>query len=151
MPPSRSTGRLVLLCLLVMTAGCTSFLTPGSNSTPTVTAVEPSPLPTVETPVETTSCVCMQSGRFVLTDMYPGPVSVTIYKLTNGEEVVAEGVFTEQYDIKNFDSVMLYGTDYRVVIRVKGEIAWSEVILKHQAYDVLVRSNGTVEGSGATL
>lgn len=141
----------VLLSLLIVTAGCTTFLTPETESTSTATPVEAGPLPTVKTPVETTRCHCVRNGRFELHDMYAGPVSVTIYKLTNGEEVVAEGVFTEQFEIQSFDSVMRYGTDYRVVIRVDGEYAWSEEVPRHRGYEVLVRENGTVEVIGGVI
>lgn len=141
----------VLLILLVVTAGCTTFLTPDAESAPTATPVEASPLPAVETPAETTRCHCVRNGRFELHDMYAGPVSITIYKLTNREEVVAEGVFTEQYEIQSFDSVMLYGTDYRVVIRVDGEYAWSEEIPRHRGYEVLVRKNGSVDVIGGAI
>lgn len=43
-------------------------------------------------------------------------------------EVVADGSDTERYDVLEFDPVMGYGADYRVVVRVDGHVAWNRTV-----------------------
>lgn len=139
LPPNAS-GWLVLV--LVVTAGCTGLGPPADSTIPAPTV---QPLPAVESPSETTRCHCIRHGRFELHHLYGGTVEVTVIDVTDGRErVVADGVFSEQYDIVDFDPVLRYGADYRVTVRVDGEAAWNQTVRRSEGYEVIVTRNGTV-------
>ncbi len=148
--PVRSVA-LVLLCAVVVVAGCAGVQGPSTPTAPAPTT----PTPTASTPSEPTATplpfATQEPYAAELEIENPSRQSVTVKAYEQpaddapaaAADTLVVNRTTDEYRI-DVDSAFEPETDYRVVVTVDGTTRWNDTVNDYEIYTLSVERNGTV-------
>ncbi|WP_435318573.1 hypothetical protein [Haloarchaeobius sp. TZWSO28] len=147
---SRPVLLLLGLAACLVSAGCLGPAL-GSDTTPEPTP-EPTTVPTSQataTPggtnsdgeTKTTPCMCVDDP-LELWNRYEGNVTVTAVNLDGGDDVEQTLTETGRYE---FEDRFEPTAEYRLEIRVDGELVWERPLENYERYHLRVNASGGVE------
>lgn len=123
--------RFLIVCVLVITSGCTSLTDQNTTATDTVTE-------TTE-PAETGSVKVIFYKVNIQTE---DRVNIRAKELES-QEVVYNKTYTSKGTVDVGQSLE-ESTAYRIVIRTNGTVQWNESVRTYEGYELRVEENGTV-------
>ena len=145
--PARSVT-LVLLCAVVVVAGCTGVPRQSTPTAPTPSEPIPTPLPGVTPAAYTAELAIENPSRQSIT--------VQVYEQsadgapTTATDALVVNRTTDQSRI-HLDDAFESQTDYWVVVEVNGTARWNDTVYDYESYTLSVERDGTVRIAGLAV
>ncbi|MFD1635260.1 hypothetical protein ACOZ4L_16000 (plasmid) [Haloplanus ruber] len=122
--------RYLIVCVLVITSGCTSFTDQNASPTDTVT--------------ETTEPATTESIKafFKVNIQTEDRVNIRVKELES-QDLVLNKTYTSKKRV-DIGQYLEAATDYRIVIHTNGTVQWNKSVQDYEGYELRVEENGTV-------